>query len=128
MHVRPFLLVGLAALVIQAPAFAQNAVSGGQDAARGQTADQQVRHVLNRLAFGPRPGDYDRVRQMGVDAWIEQQLHPERIPDAPATQFVSQLRAYTTSPVELERAFPRPQQAQQELARARNATDSMTLL
>jgi len=37
-------------------------------------------HVLNRLAFGPRPGDVDRVMKMGVDAYIDQQLHPETIP------------------------------------------------
>jgi len=48
---------------------------------REQTADQQVMQVLNRLAFGPRPGDVARVRAMGVDAWIAQQLHPEQIQD-----------------------------------------------
>jgi uncharacterized protein (DUF1800 family) len=40
-----------------------------------------VVHVLNRVGFGPRRGDVDRVRAMGVDAYIEQQLHPERIAD-----------------------------------------------
>ena len=48
---------------------------------REQTADQQVMQVLNRLAFGPRPGDAAAVRSIGVDAWIDQQLHPERIKD-----------------------------------------------
>src|SRR5229473_8420132 len=38
-------------------------------------------HALNRLAFGPRPGDIERVAAMGVDKWIDQQLHPERIDD-----------------------------------------------
>jgi uncharacterized protein (DUF1800 family) len=42
---------------------------------------QRALHALNRLAFGPRPGDVDRVLRDGVDTWIEQQLHPERIPD-----------------------------------------------
>jgi uncharacterized protein (DUF1800 family) len=37
-------------------------------------------HVLNRLAFGPRPGDVDRVMKIGVDAYIDQQLHPATIP------------------------------------------------
>ena len=41
--------------------------------------DKQIVHVLNRLTFGPRPGDLQQVRQMGVDKWIDQQLHPERI-------------------------------------------------
>ncbi|HEX5971500.1 MAG TPA: DUF1800 domain-containing protein [Gemmatimonadaceae bacterium] len=48
---------------------------------REQTADQQVEQVLNRLAFGPRPGDVGRVREMGVDRWIALQLAPERIDD-----------------------------------------------
>ena len=48
---------------------------------REQTADQQVLHALNRLGFGPRPGDVAHVRQMGVDAWIASQLQPERLAD-----------------------------------------------
>jgi uncharacterized protein (DUF1800 family) len=45
------------------------------------TERQRAMHALNRLAFGPRPGDVDRVMKDGVDAWIDQQLHPEAIPD-----------------------------------------------
>ena len=42
---------------------------------------QRAEHALNRLAFGARPGDVERVMRIGVDRWIEQQLHPERIDD-----------------------------------------------
>jgi uncharacterized protein (DUF1800 family) len=42
---------------------------------------QRALHALNRLAFGPRPGDVDAVMKDGVYTWIEQQLHPEAIPD-----------------------------------------------
>src|SRR5438552_3925418 len=45
------------------------------------TRRQQALHVLDRLSFGARPGDVDRIMQSGVGAWIDQQLHPERIPD-----------------------------------------------
>ncbi len=62
-------------------------------APREQTADQQVQQVLNRLAFGPRPGDVEAVRRMGVDAWIARQLSPEGIADSAATALV---RSYTT--------------------------------
>src|SRR4051812_27278181 len=48
---------------------------------REQTADQQVQQVLNRLAFGPRPGDVAKVREVGVDRWIALQLAPDRIDD-----------------------------------------------
>jgi uncharacterized protein (DUF1800 family) len=45
--------------------------------------DKQIVHVLNRLTFGPRPGDVQQVRLLGVDKWIDQQLHPERITENP---------------------------------------------
>jgi uncharacterized protein (DUF1800 family) len=38
-------------------------------------------HALQRLTFGPRPGEVQRVTAMGVDKWIDLQLHPEKIPD-----------------------------------------------
>ena len=38
-------------------------------------------HLLSRAAFGPWPGDVQRVKEMGRDAWIEEQLNPESIPD-----------------------------------------------
>jgi uncharacterized protein (DUF1800 family) len=38
-------------------------------------------HALNRLAWGPRPGEADSIASLGVMAWIERQLAPERIPD-----------------------------------------------
>jgi uncharacterized protein (DUF1800 family) len=43
------------------------------------TADQRVAHVLSRLTFGARPGDFEKVKAMGVDAFINQQLDPDSI-------------------------------------------------
>jgi hypothetical protein len=43
--------------------------------------EQQVLHALNRLTFGPRPGDSAEVRRLGLAKWIELQLHPEQIPE-----------------------------------------------
>lgn len=45
------------------------------------TERQRALHALNRLGFGQRPGDVEKVLQLGVDKWIDQQLHPERISD-----------------------------------------------
>lgn len=45
--------------------------------------EKQIIHVLNRLTFGPRSGDVAEVRSMGVEKWIDLQLHPERIPEDP---------------------------------------------
>lgn len=38
-------------------------------------------HALNRLAYGPRPGEVDRVAAAGVLRWIERQLTPDAIDD-----------------------------------------------
>src|SRR4029453_7165152 len=46
------------------------------------TQRQKVVHAVNRLGYGPRAGDVERVERLGLDAWIEQQTHPERIDDA----------------------------------------------
>ena len=45
------------------------------------TEEQKVVHALNRLGFGPRPGDVERVKAMGLSRYVEQQLYPERIDD-----------------------------------------------
>src|SRR3954469_9049134 len=55
--------------------------------------DEQVQHVLNRLAFGARPGDAAAVRAMGVDKWIARQLDPEKIDDAQAAAMVARYPA-----------------------------------
>lgn len=57
------------------------ALSGFASSDTKSVEHRRALHALNRLAFGPRPGDVDRVAAIGVDAWIEQQLHPERVPD-----------------------------------------------
>jgi len=43
--------------------------------------DQVALQVLNRLTFGPKPGDLERIKQMGVPAFLEEQLNPGKIPD-----------------------------------------------
>jgi uncharacterized protein (DUF1800 family) len=55
--------------------------------------DQAIVHVLNRIGYGPRPGDIDRVRQIGLRKYIDEQLHPERIPDE---SLATRLGAYST--------------------------------
>ncbi|HEU5258051.1 MAG TPA: DUF1800 domain-containing protein [Vicinamibacterales bacterium] len=69
-----------------------------------------ITHVLNRLTFGPRPGDVEKVRAIGLAAWIDQQLHPERIDDAAITGLLPALEPPPASadPQELRR-FARQQ-------------------
>ncbi len=66
------LLVG--SLAAARPSFARPDAAPAQD-----SGEALVAHVLNRVAFGPRPGDVERVRRIGVDAYIDEQLQPERI-------------------------------------------------
>ena len=84
---------------------------------REQNADQQVLHVLNRLAFGPRPGDVARVRKVGVDAWIAQQLAPMAIDDERAERFDARFAAMRASPADLMEQFPPPALVRQQLQR-----------
>ncbi|HEY6339262.1 MAG TPA: DUF1800 domain-containing protein [Candidatus Sulfotelmatobacter sp.] len=72
------------------------------------TAAEQKRavHALNRLTFGPRPGDVQRVEAMGVDAWINQQLHPGKINDAALDARLATFRTLRMSPKEVAENFP----------------------
>ena len=86
--------------------------------AREQTADQQVRHVLDRLGFGPRPGDPSRVRTMGVDRWIALQLAPDRIDDRATDSLVaSAFETYHADTRELVSLAQANQRAIRERAR-----------
>jgi len=67
---RWILAATLAAAAILAPVHAEP-LSGGPAAL----------HVLNRLAYGPRPGDIERVAQMGVQRYIDEQLDPPPLPE-----------------------------------------------
>ena len=84
---------------------------------REQTADQQVNQVLSRLTFGPRPGDVQKVRAMGVDRWIEQQLQPKQVDDRAAEMYLARFTTMASSASQLIQEFPRPQQAQQQIRR-----------
>ena len=58
-----------------------------QEMLASPSADRdEIVHVLNRITFGPRPGDVEAVQKMGLHAYIEQQLHPETIDDSAVEQ------------------------------------------
>lgn len=74
------------------------------------TEDEAILHALNRLAYGPRPGDVARVRAMGLEAWIDQQLNPASIDDSALDNRLDQYLTLNMSSKELLALFPRPNQ------------------
>jgi hypothetical protein len=72
-------LVLTTAAVLALTAWSVDSLSGAVARAVAGVRDlsprEQAAHVLDRLAFGARPGEVDRVVAMGVDRWIDQQLH-----------------------------------------------------
>ncbi|MDT9340523.1 DUF1800 domain-containing protein [Trichodesmium erythraeum 21-75] len=70
--------------------------------AYSQSITTKTIHVLNRLTFGPRPGDIERVESIGIDNYIKSQLRPETIRESPQlTQKMAKLTNFYLSPTEL---------------------------
>ncbi len=108
-----FALASIAAL----PASSKRAPSQG-DQARYQAKlfhakldkNKQILHALDRLTFGPRPGDVEAVRRMGLKKWIDQQLHPERIRENPYLEArLEPLESLRMTPLEAVQHYPPPQ-------------------
>jgi uncharacterized protein (DUF1800 family) len=87
--------------------------------------DEQKRalHALNRLAFGPRPGDVERVTAMGVDKWIDQQLHPDKIDDHALDARLEPFRTLRMNSREIVENFP-PQQVIKAIAEGKQSMPS----
>jgi uncharacterized protein (DUF1800 family) len=80
----------------------------GRIAADVRTDEQAIVHVLNRLGFGPRPGDVEAIRSIGLERYIEEQLHPERIDDSSMGQRLERLETVGMSARELVQTYGRP--------------------
>ena len=77
---------------------------------RALSEEQRILHVLNRLGFGSRPGDVERVKAIGLENYINQQLNPEKIPDTVAENKVKDLAVLNMTTAELYEKFPQPGQ------------------
>jgi uncharacterized protein (DUF1800 family) len=71
--------------------------------------EKRAVHALNRLTFGPRPGDVEKVRVMGVDKWIEQQLKTPQGDDTALAERLAPLRTLSMSTREMMEEFPPPE-------------------
>jgi len=111
---RPWLVVGaiVVALTVDPAAQRQASPSAGNL--------KTVSHVLNRVTFGPRPGDVERVQAMGVGAFIDEQLHPERIKDEALESRLAGFETLTMSTRELVETYFAPAQQQQRQRQRQN--------
>jgi len=72
------------------------------------TEEQKVLHILNRLGYGARPGDIEKVRSMGIKKYIDSQLSAASLPDAVAEQKVKHLDAFGMETSDLFAKYPNP--------------------
>lgn len=108
---RPALLFGVAALF---PCFLSAQMTGGGAPAPSRSPRDSALHALNRLAYGPRPGEVDRVAQMGVMKWIDEQLDPGHIPNDSLKDLERQFQILHESPSDLATLFEDAQRKRQE--------------
>jgi uncharacterized protein (DUF1800 family) len=99
---------------------AQNMKRPAARSAARLSEDQRILHVLNRLGFGSRPGDVERVKAIGIDNYISQQLFPEKIDDSASEAKLQNLETLRMTTAELYEKYPQPGQLLKQLQR-RNA-------
>jgi uncharacterized protein (DUF1800 family) len=91
---------------------------------RGLTEEQRIIHVLNRLGFGARPGDVERVKAIGLENYVNQQLNPQKITDTVAETKLKDLSVLSMTSAELYEKYPQPGQLLRQLqARGMLPTD-----
>ena len=84
-----------------------------RDLASTPSEQKRAVHALNRLTFGPRPGDLQQVMAVGVDHWIDLQLHPEKISDSAVEFRLAPFRTLRMSSREMVEEFPDGQRIKQ---------------
>jgi uncharacterized protein (DUF1800 family) len=95
--------------------------ASGSSAVPANADDKTIAHVLNRLGFGAMPGDVERVRRMGLDKYIDQQLRPETIVDQAMTARLAELDTLSLNSRELAKDYFMPAQMAQRRAKQQAA-------
>ncbi len=121
MRSRALLVLAFAAFLAATPAV--TAFATKKDAKEAAAArqfqqqiskDERIEQALNRLTFGPRPGDAAQVKAMGLKQWVDLQLHPDRITENPV--LIEKLKMFDTLTMKsdrLVREYPSPQMLKQ---------------
>lgn len=79
------------------------------------TEDEAITHALDRLGYGARPGDIERIRKMGLEKWIGGQLHPETLNDKSAENRLADYSTLKMSATALESEYPQANVAAKRL-------------
>ena len=112
------------AVLAVAAAVHVNASRAPASAVPAHPDDRTIIHVLNRIGFGPRPGDIERVRAIGLQAYIDRQLRPEKVDDPQIAARLASLETLNKSSREIAEHYLLPaqmlrlQQRQQQAASA----------
>ena len=96
-------------------------VSLPNDTKKALTEDQKITHVLNRLGFGARPGDVEKIRAIGIQKYIEQQLNALSIADTVADAKVKDLEIFNMTTAEVFAKYPNPGALLRQLEGGRQA-------
>ena len=107
--------VSLSAAVDSLPPAPAATVSPTANRSEKLEGDERLLQVLNRFTYGPRPGDLEKIRAMGVQAWLNQQLAPQKIDDS---LLDSKLAAYPAMQMPLKQlmeAYPNQQTIRKEM-------------
>ena len=105
-------LAGILAFSLPLGTWAQKAKSAK---ATKLTEEQKALHLLDRLSFGPRPGDVERVVQLGWDKYLDRQLYPDKLADEVVAQKLQPLETLTMSNEQIAKVYEPPPQVIQQL-------------
>jgi uncharacterized protein (DUF1800 family) len=90
------------------------AASTGAKADTPLTDDERVLHVLDRFTYGPRPGEVERVKALGITAWFKQQMNPQTIDDSALDARLADFPAVSLPLAQMMAAYPTRAMIRQE--------------
>ena len=110
MKSRFFLIHKMTAVLMLAAMFSPTfaAATDTKAKAKALSGDQKILHILNRLGFGARPGDVEKVRAVGVQKYIEQQLNPASINDSEVAARLKDFEVLEMTTAEIFAKYPNP--------------------
>lgn len=96
-------------ILLATPVFAFGsacALAAGTSRSAPLTPHERAAQAVARFTFGARPGDIEAVERIGVERWIDRQLHPEHLDDAALQARLAEFPAMRLSTEALIARFP----------------------